>query len=105
MLHVPSMEGLGGTLYTALKAIDEQCAAQRKQAKVCAHCASKPKRMPHIDAGNEEHTCRMGEPAGHNNHCQASDEGAWGDRVEVEKASGKQRDVLRGISVSANCLR
>jgi len=102
---VLSIEGLGGTLRTGPKPIDEQCTAQREQAKVCARSTNKAKWMPLSNGGDEKHASRMHKPAGQGSHCQADNEGARGDRVEVQKASGKQRDVLRGVAVGANCLR
>ncbi len=99
------MEGLGGTLCTGLKPIDHQCTAQREQAKVCTQCTNKAKWMPLTDGGYEKHASRMHEPADYDGHCQTNNEGAGSNRVEVEKASHKQGDVLRSIAVSANCLR
>ena len=102
---VLSIEGLGGTLRTGPKPIDEQCTAQREQAKVCARSTNKAKWMPLSNGGDEKHAGRMHEPADHDSYCEANNEGAGSNRVEVEKASHKQRDVLRSIAVSANCLR
>ena len=61
--------------------------------------------MPLTDGGYEKHARRMHDPADHDSDCQADNEGAGSNRAEVKKASHEQRDVLRSIAVSANCLR
>mgnify|MGYP003381813278 CR=1 FL=1 len=84
--------------------MQEQRSPQRKQAKVGAQSAQKPKWMALIDGGNEKHAGSMREPADQNGYCKASNERAWRSGVEVKEAGDKQWDVLRGVAMSSNCL-